>query len=209
LGKPPSVLFFTTHKCSSTFIPPVKKITKNSHYKFKDYAGAIRSLGDQLDIGQNQENFLRNFLEEASDELFFQRGDIYASLRFPVDFPGRSGLKHIFFLRDPRDALVSSYYSFTISHTPPKNSTAKKRFQEKRELAQKKEIDDYVIHEYYVIHESSNFLDRYLKHKGLLETSNCHLYLRYDEFQNNTVVFVEKKFTWIALYLIKKSRNSV
>ena len=173
LKLPTSVLFFTTHKCASTFIPTLfKTITKNSNYKLKDYAQAIWSLGDELDIKQDQKDSISNFLEEAADELFFRRGYIYAPLRFPVDFPERNQLKHIFFLRDPRDVLVSSYYSFGFTHAEPKNSKAKKRFQAKRKLAQQKGIDNYVIN------EATNYLDRYLKYKELLETSNSYLYLK-------------------------------
>lgn len=146
LNKPPSVLFFTTHKCASTFIPPLlKTITRNSNYEFKDYAQAIWNLGNQLDIGQDQENFLDFFLEDTADRLFFRRGEIYAPLRVPVDFPERKKLKHIFFLRDPRDILVSSYYSTGFTHPLPKNDKAKRRFQAKRELIQQQGIDNYTI----------------------------------------------------------------
>lgn len=192
LSQPTSVLFFTTHKCASTFIPPLlKTITRNSNYNFKDYAGAIWNLGDQLDIDQDHKNFLSDFLEEAADELFFRRGDIYAPLRVPVDFPERNGLKHIFFLRDPRDVLVSSYYSFGFTHALPKNFKLKKRHQTRKQKIQEQGIDDYVLS------EATDWLIRYLKYKELLETSNSYLYVKYDDFQGDTVTFMKKVINYL------------
>jgi hypothetical protein len=160
LDKPPSVLFFTTHKCASTFIPPLlTTITRNSNYEFKDYAQAIWNLGDKLDIGQDQENFLSSFLENAADRLFFRRGEIYAPLRVPVDFSERKNLKHIFFLRDPRDVMVSAYYSFGLTHSLPKNSKLRKRHQLRKQRILEQGIDDYVIS------DANYFLNRYLRYK--------------------------------------------
>jgi hypothetical protein len=198
LDKPPSVLFFTTHKCASTFIPPLfKTITRNSNYKIKDYAGAIWELGDKIDLGQDQELFSipkqYQFLEEAADELFFKRGDIYVPLRWAVDFPERNRLKHIFFLRDPRDVLVSSYYSLGFTHAWPKNSKSRKHFQAKRKFTQQKGIDNYVLS------VATSWLGRYLKYKQLLETSNSYLYLKYDHFQSDTTDFIKQIIKYLDI----------
>ncbi|AFZ44900.1 sulfotransferase [Halothece sp. PCC 7418] len=196
LEKPPSVLFFTTHKCASSFISPLfRAITRNSNYNLKDYAGAIWQLGDNIDLDQEKPNFLGNFLQDTGDRLFFRRGEIYAPLRVPVDFPERHHFKHIFFLRDPRDVLVSAYYSFGFTHAWPKNSKARERYRIKREAIQQQTIDDYVIS------EAKNWLTRYSKYQELLETSDSYVYLKYDDFQSDTVGFIQTITNYLDISL--------
>lgn len=197
LDQPPSVLFFTIHKCASTFIPPLlRTITRNSNYELKDYAGAIWNLGDQLDIGQDQENFLSSFLENTADRLFFRKGEIYAPLRIPVDFSERKNFKHILFLRDPRDVLVSSYYSFGFTHAEPKNAKARKRAQTKRQLIQQKGIDNYSLD------AARNWLlPTYSKYKDFYESAESCLYLRYRDFQNDPFKFITSLVKYLDIVI--------
>ena len=204
LDKPASVLFFTTHKCASSFISPLfQTITSNSNFELKDYAGAIWNLGDQLDIDQDKEDFLSAFLENAADRLFFRRGEIYAPLRIPVDFPERRNLKHIFFLRDPRDVMVSSYYSFGFTHGLPKNSKLRKRRLLERQRISEQGIDNYVVS------DANNFLNRYLKYKEFVETSDSYLYLKYDDFQSDPLNFIETITKYLDITIPKQERQQL
>ena len=187
LNKPQSVLFYTTHKCASSFINPLlKTLIKYSDYKLFDYAKAIRSLGNNLDINQENAYFLKNFLEKSHNFLFLDRGEIYAPLRFPIDFAGRKNFKHIFFLRDPRDVVVSAYYSFGFTHPLPNNIKARMRVQEKRQSIQQQGIDNYAITE-----SKERFLPIYEEYIELIETCSSFLYLRYSDFQDDTIQFIE------------------
>lgn len=183
-SKPPSVIFYTTHKCASVFVNNLlNRITKHSDYQVKDYASAIWRLGNQIDVGSPYENFL----EEAYDQLYKTRGEIYAPQRKPLDFPGREHLKHIFFLRDPRDVLVSAYYSFGYSHGIPKAEKQKKKFQETREKIRDQGIDDYACE------AAMNWLlPLYNQYRYLLESSNSYLYLTYDNFKDDTNYFIHQ-----------------
>lgn len=80
-------------------------------------------------------------------------GNVYKGFRsFPRPVKNNAvfteGLK-VLLVRDPRDALVSQYYSDAFSHKLPKadalNPEGRKQFIEKRAAAQAASIDDYVL----------------------------------------------------------------
>lgn len=52
----------------------------------------------------------------------------------------------IFFVRDPRDILVSMYYSFGFTHPWSPHRDIRAYQEERRERIQKMTIDDYAIH---------------------------------------------------------------
>lgn len=187
LNKPQSVIFYTTHKCASVFMNSLFSTVANhsTEYEFKDYASVIWSLGDYIfEFGESYEDFL----EKGYDLLYKTKGYIYAPQRMPLDFPGRENFKHIFFLRDPRDVLVSGYYSFGYSHNlPPHGKKRKYSFTENRKNIQEQGIDNYAKE------ATINWiLPVYNQYKFLLESSNSYLYLTYDEFKDNTVNFIQK-----------------
>ncbi|MGK7926886.1 MAG: sulfotransferase, partial [Spirulina sp.] len=117
LERPRSILFYTSHKCASTFVGKLlDTICKKSQYEIIDYAGTIWGAGDRL---KHIESPYELFLERAYSDLYSLHGKIYAPQREYLDFPGRTKFKHIFFLRDPRDVLISAYYSFGFTHLEP------------------------------------------------------------------------------------------
>lgn len=181
--KPRSVIFFTTHKCASSFMNHFfNMVSEDSNYKVVDYASSIWALGNSLDIGPIYEPFL----EENYDRLYFQRGEIYAPQRRPIHFPGIERFKHVFFLRDPRDVLVSAYYSFAFSHSIPQNTSAKDVFLREREKMQRGTIDDYAREA-----ASEWILPLYQKYQYLRESSNSNIFLSYDLFNSNLPKFIK------------------
>ena len=181
---PRSVIFFTTHKCASSFMNQFFMMVSNDNdYKVIDYASSIWGLGDSMDIGSSYEPFL----EKNYDRLYFQTGEIYTPQRHPIYFPGIEKFKHIFFLRDPRDVLVSAFYSFGSSHSVPQNSVAKDVFLKEREKIQKGTIDDYV-------REAATewILPLYKEYQNLRESTDSSLFLSYDLFNSNLPGFIEE-----------------
>ncbi|AFZ49070.1 sulfotransferase family protein [Dactylococcopsis salina PCC 8305] len=201
LRKPPSVIFYTTHKCASVFVNKLLScITKNSDYRLKNYSSAIWSLGNQIDVGSPYEDFL----EKAYDRLYKTKGEIYAPQRRPLDFPGRENFKHIFFLRDPRDVLVSGYYSFGYSHKTPKAEKQKQKFNETRVKIREQGIDNYACE------AAINWLlPLYDKYRELLETSDTHLYLTYDEFKDDTTRFIQKIADFLEVNVPEKEIQEI
>jgi hypothetical protein len=182
---PKSALFYTTHKCASTFMQKLLiKLSAEGDYTLNDYASAIWSLGNKLDINQDKKNYLQHFLEKNYDRLFYLKGEIYGPLRFPIDFPNRKAFQHLFFLRDPRDVIVSSYYSFGFTHALPPNSKGEKNLLKVREEIQQKSIDQYAID------FSDELVQRYNGFKNLRENCDSYIYLKYDDFTSNTKQFI-------------------
>ncbi len=182
LSRPQSAIFFTTHKCASTFIDKTfTKFEPHSDYVVRRYAAALWKMNSRLDVGSANEVFFAR----AYDRLFKARGEIYVPHRKPVDFPGRPKFRHIFFLRDPRDVLVSAYYSFGFSHPPPGGARVKQEFLGKRKRIQDGGIDRYAM-------ESAThwLLPVYEKYRRFRETAGESIYLKYDDFKDDTEGFL-------------------
>ncbi len=141
-----SVLFFTTHKCASTFVAKVMRAAGGlSDMRHLNYAAAVYRMGDAIDAGGYDHTEIEHIIARNADRLFRPRGEIYGPLRRPVDFAGRPEYTQIFFLRDPRDILVSAFFSFGASHGAPHNSEMAKRFHAERARMQEEGIDRYVL----------------------------------------------------------------
>ncbi|MDM7958654.1 MAG: sulfotransferase domain-containing protein [Synechococcus sp. WH 8007] len=61
------------------------------------------------------------------------------------ELPVIKNLKTLVQVRDPRDCLTSAYFSFKISHRPPKNPDKLKQFMERRSELENLDIDQYVL----------------------------------------------------------------
>lgn len=185
--KPRSAIFYTVDKCASTFIPKLfDVILQDSGYQLIDYEWAIERLGDRFICEAPYHLHLKNFLEENSNDLYSPRGSIYGPLRIPVDFPGRKKFKHIFFLRDPRDVLVSDYFSVAYTHPLPRNKVGRDEFTQIKKKALEQGIDDYVLE-----HAKEWLVPHYNQCRQLRETSEIHIYLKYELFTADTPQFIK------------------
>lgn len=170
-----SIIFWTTHKCASTYISKfLELISKESKQKHFDYAGNIWELGNEIKIKDPFD------IETNCDFLYREYGEIYGPMRTPFDFSLRDKLNNIFFLRDPRDLIVSKYYSIAYSHPEPSNIIVKKEFLKKRYEARKlginnfflKQIDDWII-------------PHYTKYKCMRENSRFSSFHKYEDLKDN------------------------
>jgi hypothetical protein len=138
--------------------------------------------------------------QDVPIEHVIHPGNIYTGFRaFPTALGEtrafRDGLK-VYMFRDPRDALVSQYFSDAYSHDIPSEKEAvgpgREIFLKKREAARQTDIEDYVIKQARAL---GNTLERY---GPLLTDPNC-LVLRYEDyvFQKRRLVHkVLKHFGW-------------
>lgn len=136
-----SVFFFTFHKCASTlFSGYILKNIRGLHHV--DYAADI-------------------FNDRSVKRIMFQKkGYVYGPLRFSTS-KDRPAYKRVvgpassegfikdkigvFFLRDPRAILVSSYYSFGFTHVLSLNSEYRDDQLEAREEIQQQNVDQFVL----------------------------------------------------------------
>lgn len=182
-----SVIFFTTHKAASNFSNKIlKQIEKNTEYTLYDYGALVGSLADRLNIKDDFENYLN----KNNEFLFNKNGEVYGPQRKPLNFPNINKYKKIFFLRDPRDVLVSAYYSFGYSHVEPDSKNLLENFNTNRISIQGKSIDEYVLK------EAKNWIiPMYTEYKVLRETSEKEcLYIKYNDFVDDTEGILYKIF---------------
>lgn len=193
-----SVLFFTTHKCASTFVTALlDELDAKSPYTNMNYEGAYWELGDEIN---SVEVPVEEFLGRNSDMLLLKHGEIYGPLRKPFDFPGREKFKHIFFFRDPRDVLVSMFYSYAYTHPEPIHTQARKIFLERRERTIEKGIDWFVLET-----TTENLLPRFLGYGEILQNAENPLILKYDEFSAETETFLKKIANYLDIELSDES----
>lgn len=195
----PSVLFFTTHKCASVFVSAILR-TAGRHTEFHhlDLAQAVFNLPEV------RTNEAEDFMSERADELFFPTGEVYGPLRGPVDIPNADRFKMVFFLRDPRDVLVSAYYSFGFSHKAPKNPDRVEAFHRQREQIQAEGIDAFALRraEEWILPHFSRYVEM---HKA---NSNA-LYLSYDEYKDDTRGFLTRLFHFMDMAIPESALNEI
>lgn len=128
-------------------------------------------------------------------------GNIYVGFRsFPANiagYPRFEMARKVFMFRDPRDALISQYFSDAYSHPAPAGDTEASRqhaemFERRRAEARGTPIDDYVI-------KRARSMDQTLRaFGGLLGDPRC-LVLRYEDyiFQKPRLVHkILRHFDW-------------
>ena len=128
-------------------------------------------------------------------------GNVYVGFRsFPgniAGYPRFETARKVFMFRDPRDALVSEYYSDAYSHVAPTGDTDASRqhaalFEKRRAEALATPVEDYVL-------KRARAMDQTLRaFGGLLEDPRC-LLLRYEDyvFQKPRLIHkVLRHFDW-------------
>jgi len=114
--------------------------------------------------------------------IFKPKGYLYSVFGGMIE--GISGLdkyRIILMIRDPRDALVSEYYSVAYSHgVPNKQGKKYKRFVKERAKARICTIDEYVVS------ESDRIYDTLQRYKTLLIDKYPNVYVtKYEEMIND------------------------
>ncbi len=201
---PESVYFYTFHKCASSLFS--KYVLENAHgLHHIDYASQISSGG-------------RNVQKKLT---FKNRGFVYGPIRISTNEKGPVGKMLVkpvtdhdfirdkialFLVRDPRDILVSSYYSFGFTH-------GLSRVNEIRDLqeAQRKIIREMTLDE-YVLESAENQIDLFKIAYDLFNACERGVILRYEDMIDNFDMFAEQLLKYIFLEdtviqgMYKKSR---
>ena len=186
----PSVYFYTFHKCASNLF--ANYILKNSiGLEHVDYA---------VDIYKG---------EEPNLPLNFQDiGSIYGPIRLSA-LPATSVYKNLiipatqeefvrnkktlFFIRDPRDILISAYYSFGHTHTFSEVSTIKTAQEEVRRNVSSLSLENYVLEEA----ESHNAYFKQLYEIASLNSDS--VVIKYEDMIDNFDLFVGQLQTHLNL----------
>ena len=174
-----SCYIFGIHKSGSTLL---NKIIKDICYECKlPFVAPAEQFFSQ--------GFLSSDIVDDISPIFFERGFYYLGFRYfwkkklGVDLKNH---KCILVVRDPRDALVSLYYSSKYSHGMPKSGTIKESMQKFRSELQKEEISEYFSRDNII----NDFAETHEKYYFNLPRSSTRIY-RYED-----VIFFKRE--WVT-----------
>jgi hypothetical protein len=167
-GTGQSVLFFTVHKCASTLMPKILGYLNRRHLGL-----ALADL--EAYVAAFHEQRAPALLAERRDSVFRREGLLYVPLRRLYPVPAIEHYRTVLMLRDPRDVLVSHYFSMAYSHALPPTDGRRARFQTARRRFQTMSVDAYCLERVGL------WLECYLAYRdGLLGRPGVHL-LRYED----------------------------
>lgn len=140
-----SVLHFSINKAATQHVKGVlHRFAKENNLIPIDYNGYAFSTDlPYLDLLSHKEM-------ERYKHIFRPEGYLYSVLGGMVKNIDRMGDYHIILtIRDPRDILVSKYYSLGFSHAvPQKRGNKRSAFLRRRESVKKMNIDEFVLKDY-------------------------------------------------------------
>lgn len=182
-----SIMFFTTHKCASTFVSRIlTEIDTATALEHFDYAQAIWKLGDAF-TGDDP----YGLLSSENGQLFFPHGEVYGPMRRPVRLEAPDSYRMIFFLRDPRDVLVSAYYSFGFSHPLPEHRGKRADFLARRKQIQEEGIDCYAIR------AAGDWLGPiYSEYQRLRGLAAASVFISYDDYATDPAAAIRRIFAF-------------
>jgi hypothetical protein len=175
-----SILFFTTYKCASSFADEIiNELTVDAGYKHVNFDSYFYHTEKDTD-SEYEKIFSKN--------VFRRSGFIYGPMRRYQPIPDINEYKTLLILRDPRDVLVSHYYSAKYSHEV---STAK--MLQKRRMTQVQGIDEFVLER---LEEFANIYEQYKLNVLPLDGS---IFVRYEDMISNPKDFIIKLYKIIKI----------
>ncbi len=171
-----SFYLFSIHKAGSTLLNSMMQVVCD-RLGIPVFAPEVIEFDNGLKIGT---------LTDSVKEILQLRGYCFGGFRGwhrYLDGLDLSSIHKVFLIRDPRDMLVSHYFSHKFSHPIPPGELGK-RMQQFRASLDAKGIDDYVLERAPMV------LQRLKKLETNVVDDHCKLY-RYED-----VVF--EKQSWLA-----------
>jgi hypothetical protein len=168
----PSIIHFSFNKAATQYIKSIltRCAVENSIVPVRLNQYAFNSGFPYLDSLSIEEI-------DAYRHIFKNKGYLYTVFGGMVKGVNFDDYKIVLVTRDPRDILVSRYYSAAHSHVPPSEEGNKyDYFMSKRKAAQESSIDEFVIA------ESENVCNKFFEYQTLLLDRYSDVYItKYEE----------------------------
>ena len=184
-----SCFFYTFHKCASTLFSSflLKNIVGLRHV---DYAKQIY-LGESFgDIQFDRTGFVYGPIRISSGP----KAPVFELLVEPTC--GSEFIRDkiaLFLIRDPRDILVSAYYSFGFTHGLSKSEKIRELQLQDRNKIQTKTLDEYALK------TACNILQHYETVDRLTNVCNRSIVLKYEDMIYNWDLFVNDLTKYITI----------
>ena len=185
-----SILFFTTYKCASSFAGEIiNELTEDAGYKHVDFDSYFYHLEKDTD---------REYIKLFSNNAFRGCGMIYGPMRHYQPIPSIDQYKILLILRDPRDVLVSHYYSAKYSH---EIRTTKMR--NKRKKIKNQNIDEFVLE------RTEEFSGIYNQYKDKILNLRGVVFVRYKDMISNPKNFITKLYNILDIDINNKDIDKI
>lgn len=189
-----SVIFFTTHKCASTYMNKClsyvnERYLNLTHIDFMLY----------LWLYSSQDTF--EILEKKKSMAFQPKGFLYSPLRKYVSIPEIDHYYVLLMLRDPRDVIVSDYYSVAYSHGLSPNKLRGEELLNRRNRVQKMTVDEYAIE------KAEHFQKVYSDYCNYLVKDQNIRFLRYENFMQNFDFWIKQLEQCLKIRISQEDRN--
>jgi hypothetical protein len=184
---PPKVILGVRKSGSSIMNSMLSAVAKFNKINYVDIAGKLFQAGSPVSTWQN----------DAALRDLIRNGNAYGGFRnAPTGLMGADALRNaqfVLLVRDPRDALVSEFFSNAYSHSVPASGGARSQLLSQREAALAANIDDYVLR------IAPSLRQTLIEYTGFLRLQSLKLY-RYEEAIMNKRWFVKdvaNHFGWL------------
>lgn len=190
-NEPDSVFFFTFHKCASSLFSSfvLKNLSGLTHvdYSQRIYSGNMEVSG-ALDF--RKKGVVYGPVRLSSDRTSPDYAPLIARTSEPTFINDRIAL---ILVRDPRDILVSSYFSFAFSHSFSRVPEIRKKQEAYREKLLKTTVDEYVL-------ESADNIRGHFEAAGRVHSA-CErsVVLKYEDLIDRFEFFISEFQRWVAL----------
>lgn len=176
-NKHPSIIHFALNKAATQYTRMILKqcAVENGMVPVSIHGYAFQTNFPYLDHLTAEEM-------EKYQHIFKPKGYLYSVFGGMIEgIPDLDKYKTILMVRDPRDVLVSEYYSIVYSHpAPAKQGNKYERFVEERTNAVESTIDEYTVA------EGDRVYDNMFRYKTLLIAKYPNIYLtKYEEMIND------------------------
>lgn len=132
----PSLVYFSHYRCASMMVNRrLLDLISGENYRHLNYQGYVHPWPIS-----DREDFQRQRKEHAEMKRFPAKGHYFGPLRYFVDIPNLAEMKTVVVLRDPRDVLVSRYYSERFNHV-----RLDKRFLRHCESIEELSLDEFTL----------------------------------------------------------------
>lgn len=189
-----SMVFITIHKAGSVFVNDVLNIVAEENGLIPvDFAGeAFREGVKEWQYCVDKSPLLR------------ERGYYFGAFRGPyVDkFADLSQNRILMQVRDPRDCIVSLYYSYRFSHGAPGKGPLRKIFDRIRQSTQEKGIDEFALQ------QAASYAKRLQMISNVHDqNANRTLLVTYEEMVQDFDGWLDRILGFFGLRITEKTRR--
>jgi hypothetical protein len=189
-NKSDSVYFYTFHKCASTLFS--KHVLSNSKgLRHVDYSRQIYKNHYPKKIDLNHKGYIYGPIRIQARPKDWPVYKLLLEKACCLEFV--KGKTAVFFVRDPRDILVSQFYSFGFTHSISSNPVIKQGQITERKRIQNLDIDSYALE------ASTELREKFFLMYELSRNCERAVILKYEDMITNFDDFVASLTNFIKL----------